>query len=180
MHECHLFNGEAYKTVSGQNSNNSVRITDEFMETYFNHGEWHTNFRTNGEICETYKAKDLMGLIADSAWHCVDPGVQYDSTINKWHSCKVSGRINSSNPCSEYMFLDDTACNLASLNLLKFLKEDGSFDLTTYRHAVRLFLIAHFPCDKINNLWMIHGQALIFRQYVVNKKNCPVVELHRD
>lgn len=151
------FNGEAYKTVSGQNSNNSVRVTDEFMEAYFNHGEWNTKLRTNGEDCDKYKAKDLMGLIADSAWHCADPGVQFDSTINKWHTCKVSGRINGSNPCSEYMFLDDTACNLASLNLVKFLDDNGTFNIAAYRHAVRIFIIAQeilvdlasYPNEKI-------------------------------
>lgn len=151
------FNGEAYKTVSGQNSNNSVRVSDEFMEAYFNHGDWHTKFRTSGETCETYKAKDLMELISNSAWHCADPGIQYDSTINKWHTCKNSGRINSSNPCSEYMFLDDTACNLASLNLIKFIQDDGSFDLEAYQHAIRIFVIAQeilvdlasYPDEKI-------------------------------
>ena len=151
------FNGEAYKTVSGQNSNNSVRITDEFMDAYFNHGEWQTRFRTNDEMCETYQAKELMRLIADSAWHCADPGVQYDTTINKWLTCKNSGRINGSNPCSEYMFLDDTACNLASINLMKFLQDDGTFDLDAYRHAIKIFIIAQeilvdfssYPTEKI-------------------------------
>lgn len=151
------FNGEAYRTVSGQNSNNSVRVTDEFMEAYFNHDDWKTTMRTTGEVCETYKARELMGLIAESAWNCADPGVQYDSTINKWHTCKQSGRINGSNPCSEYMFLDDTACNLASINLAKFLQPDGSFDVEGYRHAIRILIIAQdilvdlasYPTERI-------------------------------
>jgi len=136
------FNGEAYRTVSGQNSNNSVRITDEFMEAYFNDGDWQTTLRTTGEVYETYKARDLMRLIAESTWHCADPGVQYDTTINRWHTCKAAGRINSSNPCSEFMFIDDSACNLASLNLTKFLREDGRFDVEAFRHAVRIFILA--------------------------------------
>ena len=136
------FNGEAYRTVSGQNSNNSVRITDEFMEAYFSRGDWQTRMRTTGEVCETYPARDLMALIAEAAWHSADPGVQFDTTINRWHTCKASGRINSSNPCSEFMFLDDSACNLASLNLTKFLNSDGRFDVPAFQHAVRLFILA--------------------------------------
>jgi len=136
------FNDEAYRTVSGQNSNNSVRITDEFMDAYFNHGDWKTHFRTTKEENETYKAKDLLRLISESAWHCADPGVQFDSIINKWHTCKTSGRINSSNPCSEYMFLDDSACNLASINLVKFLDESGNINIEAFRQAVRIFIIA--------------------------------------
>ncbi|HDL19406.1 MAG TPA: vitamin B12-dependent ribonucleotide reductase [Bacteroidetes bacterium] len=136
------FNDEAYRTVSGQNSNNSVRITDEFMDIYFNHGEWKTRLRTTGEEYETYEARELMHLIAESAWHSAEPGVQFDSTINKWHTCKGTDRINSSNPCSEFMFLDNSACNLASLNLVKFLHEDGTFDVESYRKAVRIFIIA--------------------------------------
>jgi ribonucleoside-diphosphate reductase alpha chain len=136
------FNGEAYHTISGQNSNNSVRVTDEFMRAVEAGGKWQTRFRTTGEICDTYDAKDLWRQIAEAAWACADPGVQYDSTINKWHTCPNSGRINASNPCSEYMFLDDTACNLASVNLTKFLREDGSFDVEGYRHACRVFFVA--------------------------------------
>ena len=105
-------------------------------------GKWQTRFRTTGEVCETLEAKDLWRQIAEAAWGCADPGVQYDSTINRWHTCPNSGRINASNPCSEYMFLDDTACNLASVNLTKFLREDGSFDVEGYRHACRVFFIA--------------------------------------
>ncbi|MBI4550263.1 MAG: vitamin B12-dependent ribonucleotide reductase [Candidatus Omnitrophica bacterium] len=136
------FNGEAYRTVAGQNSNNSVRINDDFMQAYLKGGKWQTRFRTTGEICDVYDARDLMRQIAYAAWMCADPGVQFDSTINDWHTCSGTGRINASNPCSEYMFLDDTACNLASINLVKFMREDGSFDIEGYRHAVRIFILA--------------------------------------
>ncbi len=136
------FNGEAYKTVSGQNSNNSVRISDEFMQCYLNDGAWQTKFRTTGEIAQTYKARDLMRQISEAAWACADPGVQFDSTINKWHTSKNSGRINASNPCSEYMFLDDSACNLASINLMKLWNENGVFDVEGYRQAIRVFTTA--------------------------------------
>jgi ribonucleoside-diphosphate reductase alpha chain len=136
------FNGDAYHTISGQNSNNSVRVTDEFMRAVEADGKWQTRFRTTGAICETFDAKDLWGQVAGAAWGCADPGVQYDSTINKWHTCPNSGRINASNPCSEYMFLDDTACNLSSVNLTKFQSEDGSFDVEGYRHACRVFFMA--------------------------------------
>jgi ribonucleoside-diphosphate reductase alpha chain len=136
------FNGDAYHTISGQNSNNSVRVTDEFMHAALAGAKWQTRFRTTGEVCETLEAKELWGKVADAAWGCADPGVQYDSTINRWHTCPNSGRINASNPCSEYMFLDDTACNLASVNLTKFLHDDSSFDVEGYRHACRIFLIA--------------------------------------
>jgi ribonucleoside-diphosphate reductase alpha chain len=136
------FNGDAYHTISGQNSNNSIRVTDEFMRALEAGGKWQTRFRTTGEICETLEAKDLWRQIGAAAWGCADPGVQYDSTINKWHTCPNSGRINASNPCSEYMFLDDTACNLSSVNLTKFQREDGSFDVEGYRHACRVFFIA--------------------------------------
>jgi ribonucleoside-diphosphate reductase alpha chain len=136
------FNGDAYHTVSGQNSNNSVRISDDFMRAAANGGAWQTHARTTGEIVDTYNAKELFDTIANSAWSCADPGVQYDTTINRWHTCANTGRINASNPCSEYMFLDDTACNLASLNLTKFLRDDGSFDVEGFRHAVRVFFVA--------------------------------------
>ena len=137
------FNGEAYGTVAGQNSNNSVRITDDFMAAVKNDADWSTTSRmTPGQVVKTYKAKALWDQIAFAAWACADPGTQYDTTINTWHTCKATDRIYGSNPCSEYMFLDDTACNLASLNLMKFLKPDGSFDLPAYRHATRVFFIA--------------------------------------
>ena len=132
------FNGDAYKTVSGQNSNNSVRIPDEFMAAVEVDGDWSTTARTDGHVVATYKARDLWNQIATAAWECADPGVQFDSTIQKWHTCPDTDRINGSNPCSEYMFLDDSACNLSSLNLVKFLKDDGTFDVESYRHAARV------------------------------------------
>jgi len=140
------FNGEAYHTVSGQNSNNSVRVSDAFMEAVEGNTAWQTRARTSGVCVDTYPARELWSKVAKAAWACADPGVQYDSTINDWHTCPNSGRINASNPCSEYMFLDDTACNLSSLNLTKFLVEgvDGSlrFDIEGYRHAARVFFLA--------------------------------------
>jgi ribonucleoside-diphosphate reductase alpha chain len=136
------FNGDAYHTVSGQNSNNSIRVNDEFMKAALAGGKWQTLARTTGQVVDTYEATDLWNIVAESAWACADPGVQYDSTINRWHTCPNSGKINASNPCSEYMFLDDTACNLSSLNLTKFLREDGSFDIEGYRHAIEIFFLA--------------------------------------
>jgi len=136
------FNGEAYHTVSGQNSNNSVRVSDEFMRAVEQDGDWQTTMRTTHEVVDTYKARELWRMVADSAWRCADPGVQYDTTINGWHTCANSGRINASNPCSEYMFLDDTACNLSSINLVKFLDADGRFDVEGYRHAIRILFVA--------------------------------------
>ncbi len=137
------FNGDAYKTVSGQNSNNSVRTTDDFMKAYLDDAEWKTIARTTGETVDTYQAKDLMKKIARATWMCADPGMQFDTTINTWNTCKNSGRINSSNPCSEYMFLDDSACNLASINLMKFYKPDTQeFDVEGFEHVCRLFILA--------------------------------------
>jgi len=137
------FNGETYKTIAGQNSNNSVRITDEFMNACLNDGVWQTRFRTTGEVGDTYKAKDLMYEIAHAAWACADPGVQFDTTINNWHTSANTGRIYASNPCSEYMFLDNSACNLASINVMKFHnEEDGSFDIEGYRQTIRIFTTA--------------------------------------
>lgn len=136
------FNGEAYRTVGGQNSNNSVRISDEFMEAYQKGGDWNTVCRTTKEVCETHKATDLMDQIAHAAWACADPGVQFDTTINDWHTSANTDKIHASNPCSEYMFLNDTACNLASINVMKYLKEDGSFDMEAFRHTVRVFITA--------------------------------------
>ncbi|GJM43767.1 MAG: hypothetical protein DHS20C21_06090 [Gemmatimonadota bacterium] len=136
------FNGEAYKTVSGQNSNNSVRVTDEFMNAVEKDEEWRTIRRTDGKVASTYRARDLMDKISYSAWKCADPGIQFDTTINRWHTCKESGRINASNPCSEYMFLDDSACNLSSINLVKYLDAEGNFDVEGYRHTVRVLTTA--------------------------------------
>ncbi len=151
------FNGEAYQTVSGQNSNNSVRITDDFMNAVLNGGKWSTRARTTGEVVETFEAKELWRKIAEASWSCADPGLQYDTTINDWHTCSNSDRIHASNPCSEYMFLNDTACNLSSLNLVKFLRDDGSFDIDAYRKACRIFIIAQeilvdhssYPTERI-------------------------------
>src|SRR6201999_4516918 len=131
-------NGEAYKTVSGQNSNNSIRVTDEFMRQAMAGGQWQTRARTTGEVVDTLNAAELWQKVAEAAWSCADPGVQYDTTINNWHTCPNTARINASNPCSEYMFLDGSACNLSSLNLTKFLSADGTFDVEGYRHAVAI------------------------------------------
>jgi len=151
------FNSDAYHTVSGQNANNSVRISNEFMSAYFEDTNWQTSLRTTGEVCNTYRARDLMRQLAYATWACADPGIQFDTAINDWHTCPHSGRINASNPCSEYMFLDDSACNLASLNLMKFLGEDGVFDIEAFRHAVRLLILAQeilvdfssYPTERI-------------------------------
>ncbi|MFQ5599042.1 MAG: vitamin B12-dependent ribonucleotide reductase [Candidatus Krumholzibacteriia bacterium] len=136
------FNGEAYASVFFQNSNNSVRVTDMFMRAVENDGEWTTHMVTTGEPCDTYRARDLMRSIAESAWVCGDPGMQFDSTVNNWNPCINSARINASNPCSEYMFLDDSACNLASINLMKFRREDGSFDVDAFNHTVDVMITA--------------------------------------
>jgi ribonucleoside-diphosphate reductase alpha chain len=136
------FNGDAYGTVTAQNSNNSVRVTDEFMKAVETDAEWNTINRTNGEVAGTYRARDIWDQICNAAWHCADPGVQYDTTINDWHTSSNTDRINASNPCSEYMFLDDTACNLASINLVKFLDADGTFNIDAYHQAIRVLFIA--------------------------------------
>jgi ribonucleoside-diphosphate reductase alpha chain len=151
------WDSEAYLTVSGQNSNNSVRISNDFIRAVEEGGDWTLIRRTDGKPHKTLKARALWDKIAYAAWACADPGVQFDTTINEWHTCPASGRINASNPCSEYMFLDDTACNLASLNLLTFRGEDGGFDIAAYEHAVRLWtvvleisvLMAQFPSKEI-------------------------------
>lgn len=127
---------------SGQNSNNSIRISEKFMRAVENDGDWKLKLRSNGSTFKTIKARTLWNDIAKAAWECADPGLQFDSNINEWHTCPASGRINASNPCSEYMFLDDSACNLASLNLLKFLNDDGSFDTESFCHAVSISIIA--------------------------------------
>ncbi|HEX6301850.1 MAG TPA: vitamin B12-dependent ribonucleotide reductase [Acidimicrobiia bacterium] len=152
------FNGEAYATVSGQNSNNSVRVNYDFIEAVREDRDWHLINRTDGSVRETIKARDLWKRIAAAAWACADPGLQFDTTINEWHTSPAGGRINASNPCSEYMFLDDTACNLASINLVKLYDDEaGTFDVEGYQHAVRLWTIvleisvamAHFPSPEI-------------------------------
>jgi len=135
-------NGEAYGSVHFQNCNMSVRVPDEFMEAVKNDGEWQTKNVTNDRTCETFKAREIMKKVAEGTWICGDPGIQCDSVIQKYHTCKNSGRINATNPCSEYLFLDDTACNLASINLMKFLGSDGSFDVEKFKQVVRKFIIA--------------------------------------
>ncbi len=138
------FNGEAYSSVFFQNANLSVRVTDDFMQSVDRGGKWRTRWvseSASGKPPE-YDARQLMNRMAECAWQCGDPGVQYDTTINNWHTCPESGRINASNPCSEYMFLDNTACNLASINLMKFRQEDGQFDVERFRAACRVFFIA--------------------------------------
>ncbi len=135
--------GGAYHTVSGQNSNNSVRMNDAFMKAYQKNENWQTRLRTTDDIHKTYQARELMRSVAQAAWVCGDPGVQFDTTINNWHTCPKTDRIYASNPCSEFMFLDDTACNLASINLLHFYNtKTGEFDLKGLRHAVRVFATA--------------------------------------
>ncbi|PIZ94942.1 MAG: ribonucleoside-diphosphate reductase, adenosylcobalamin-dependent [Candidatus Magasanikbacteria bacterium CG_4_10_14_0_2_um_filter_37_12] len=152
------YEDEAYETVSGQNSNNSVRIPNKFMESVKNDGSWNLTWRTDGTVCKTLKARKLRDQIAYAAWSCADPGLQFDDNINDWHTCPQSGRINGSNPCSEYMFIDNTACNLASINLAHFFNaEEVSFDVEAFKHASRLWtvvleisvLMAQFPSKEI-------------------------------
>jgi ribonucleoside-diphosphate reductase alpha chain len=154
------WDSEAYLTVSGQNSNNTVRVDNAFLEKVLENGEWDLIRRTDGKVAERVRARDLWEQIGYSAWASADPGLQFDTTINDWHTCPESGRINASNPCSEYMFLDNTACNLASLNLMAFANEDGSFDVDAFEHAVKLWtvtleisvMMAQFPSDRIAEL----------------------------
>ena len=133
---------EAFASIQYQNANNSVRVTDEFMERAERGDTWELKARVDEAANEIVDAKDVLNQIADAAWRCADPGVQYDTTINEWHTCPVSGRINASNPCSEYMHVDDSACNLASLNLMKFRRADGSFDVESFEHAVDVVILA--------------------------------------
>jgi ribonucleoside-diphosphate reductase alpha chain len=134
--------GEAYSSIFFQNANNSVRVSDEFMHAVVEDGDWWTRSRVTGQPVKRYKARELLRQIAEATHQCGDPGMQFDSTVNRWHTAKASGRINASNPCSEYMFLDDSACNLASLNLLKFITADGQFDVEGFRHAVDTMTLA--------------------------------------
>ena len=135
--------GDGFLSIQYQNANNSVRVTDDFMQAVEDDGEWRLIARATGEpVGDPIPARELMREIAQAAWRCADPGVQYDTTINRWHTCPVSGRINASNPCSEYMHVDDSACNLASLNLMKFRRADGSFDVNAFAHAVDIVLLA--------------------------------------
>ena len=154
------WDSEAYLTVAGQNSNNSVRVSNGYLKAVLDKGDWELIKRRDGGVAKRIKAADLWEKIAHAAWACADPGLQYDTTINEWHTCPEGGRINASNPCSEYMFLDDTACNLASLNLMQFRKEDGSFDIPAFEHGVRFWtltleisvLMAQFPSKEIAQL----------------------------
>ena len=154
------WDSEAYLTVAGQNSNNSVRVSNDYLQAVLDDGDWELIKRRDGSVASRIKARDLWEKIAYAAWACADPGLQYDSTINEWHTCPEGGRINASNPCSEYMFLDDTACNLASLNLMQFRDADAEFDIPAFEHAVRLWtvtleisvLMAQFPSKEIAQL----------------------------
>ncbi len=149
--------GEAYSSIFFQNANNSVRATEEFMQAVVNDGDWWTKGVASGQPVKRYKARDLMRQIAEATHQCGDPGMQFDTTINRWHPCKNTARINASNPCSEYMFLDDSACNLSSLNLMKFVGPDGQFDVEAFRHAVDTMILAQeiivdnasYPTEKI-------------------------------
>ena len=149
--------GEAYSSIFFQNANNSVRATDEFMDAVAGDADWWTRSVANGQPVSRLKAKQLLKQIAEATWQCGDPGMQFDSTINRWHTSKASGRINASNPCSEYMFLDDSACNLASLNLMKFVGPGGDFDVEAFRHACDTMIVAQeilvdsasYPTEKI-------------------------------
>jgi ribonucleoside-diphosphate reductase alpha chain len=149
--------GDAYSSIFFQNANNSVRATDEFMEAVIRDDDWWTNSRISGQAVKRFKARDLMRQLSEATHQCGDPGMQFDTTINRWHTSKNTARINASNPCSEYMFLDDSACNLASLNLMKFVRTDGQFDVEAYRHAVDTVILAQeiivdnaaYPTEKI-------------------------------
>ncbi|MBX3034219.1 MAG: vitamin B12-dependent ribonucleotide reductase [Bdellovibrionaceae bacterium] len=136
------FEGAAYKTVSGQNANNSVRVTDRFMRAVEKNEEWGLRARGDGRVIRRFPARELWDRIARAAWACADPGVQFHDTANRWHTCPAGGAIHGSNPCSEYMFLDDSACNLSSLNLAKFFDDKGTFDLEGYRHTARVMFLA--------------------------------------
>ncbi|MEA2368697.1 MAG: ribonucleoside-diphosphate reductase alpha chain, partial [Thermoleophilaceae bacterium] len=158
--------GDGFTSIQYQNANNSVRVTDDFMQAVEAGEEWHTRARVSGETVDTYDARELMRQIADAAWRCADPGVQYDTTINDWHTCPESGRINASNPCSEYMHVDDSACNLASINLMKFRRPDGTFDAAAFDHTVDVMILAQeivvgpssYPTEEIGR------NARAFRQ----------------
>jgi ribonucleoside-diphosphate reductase alpha chain len=149
--------GEAYTSIFFQNANHSVRVSDDFMRAVEQDKDWWTKNVIDGQPSEKLRARDLLYKMAESTWHCGDPGMQYDTTVNRWHTCKNTARINASNPCSEYMFLDDTACNLASLNLMKYVNSSGSFDVEAFKHAVDVTITAQevlvdfasYPTPKI-------------------------------
>ena len=158
--------GDGFTSIQYQNANNSVRVSSEFMERAERGEDWETTARADGSVVDTHDADDVLRQIADAAWRCADPGVQYDTTINEWHTCPNSGRINASNPCSEYMHVDDSACNLASINLMKFRREDGSFDAEAFEHTVDVLILAQeivvspssYPTEEIGD------NARAFRQ----------------
>src|SRR5437660_621610 len=149
--------GEAYTSIFFQNANHSVRVTDDFMRAVEQDKDWWTKNVTDGQPADKLRARDLLYKMAESTWYCGDPGMQYDTTVNRWHTCKTTARINASNPCSEYMFLDDTACNLASLNLMKYVNASGQFDVPAFKHAVDVTITAQeilvdnasYPTEKI-------------------------------
>jgi len=159
-------NNDAWNSIQYQNANNSVRLSDDFMKSAESNKDWQTKFINGGGVAETYRAKDLLDEIASAAWASGDPGVQFDTTINSWHTCPNSGRINASNPCSEYMHIDNSACNLASLNIMKFLNENGTFKVSQFKHAIDVFILAQeiivgsssYPTPEITS------NAINFRQ----------------
>jgi len=173
--------GEAYASVFFQNSNNSVRASDEFMRAVEADADWDLKAVTTGETLETVKARHLLNKMAQAAWVCGDPGIQYDDNINRWHTSANTARINASNPCSEFVYLDDTACNLASLNLMKFVKDDGEFDIETFKHAVRIVLTAQeilvsnasYPTEKIAE------NSLAFRPLGIGYANLGALLMNR-
>ena len=149
--------GDAYGTVSFQNANNSVRVSDAFMRAVAEDGKWHTRNRMSGQPAKTYQARDLMREIAEATWACGDPGIQFDDTINSWHTCPAAGRQEATNPCAEFCWINDSACNLSSLNLMQFLDESGNFDIEAFRHTVHVMILAQeilvghaqYPTEKI-------------------------------
>ena len=148
--------GDAYSSIFFQNANNSVRATDDFMQAVVEDRDWWTRSVSTGEKKDRIRARDLMREIAEATWQCGDPGMQFDTTINKWHPCPNTSRINASNPCSEYMFLDDSACNLSSLNLLKFVGPNGQFDVAAFRRAVDTLIVAQEIL--VDNAGLSHGK----------------------
>ena len=165
--------GDAWISIQYQNANNSVRVSDDFMRAVLDDGDWQTRYVKTGDVAQTYKARSLMRDIAQAAWDCADPGMQYDTTINDWHTCSNTGPITASNPCSEYMHLDDSACNLASINLLKFLNEDDSFDVEAYKRTIAVSIMAQeiivsnssYPTEKIRE------NAVAYRQLGLGYSN---------
>src|SRR5207342_3520370 len=155
-----------WASIQYQNANNSVRVSDAFMKAVEDDADWNLTARTDGSVVETLKARKLMRDISEAAWRCADPGLQYDTTINAWHTLPNTGRINASNPCSEYMSIDDSACNLSSLNLMKFRREDGEFDVTAFEHVVDVMLLAQEICVGYSSYPTpeIDANAKAFRQ----------------